>query len=110
MARARFDVEKLLADLEPTVRRAFERAIADITSEAQLALIAGHLARGDIDAAVIAANLRPEFLAPLDDALLAVQLEAGRRAMAGLPAIPDPFPGGAWSRALMVATLARKRG
>lgn len=110
MARVNYDFDALLKRLEPSVRRAFEEAIADITSEAQIALIAGHLADGNVEAAVLALNIRPEFLAPLDNALAGLYLEAGRQATLGLPALPDPFPAGAWRRGLMAAILARGNG
>lgn len=93
MARLRHDVLKLLDELSPQVRDAFLASIADITSEAQIAAIAGHLERGNIEAAIIAAGIRPEFFAPLDDALRAAYLRGGAEAMRALPRLPDPLAG-----------------
>lgn len=95
------DIAAILARLEPDVRRAFEAAIADIRSAAQLQAIAGHIADGNIEAALIALNLRPEFFAPLDDALRAAFNAGGVSALSGLPALSVPFPLAlAWWRAL----------
>lgn len=110
MARLEYDIKALLAQLEPVVRLAFERAIQDITSEAQLSAIAGHLASGNVEAAMVALNLRPEFFAPLDDALIAARIEAGRQATRGLPALTDPFLVRAFRCALTLAIQAQRDG
>ena len=103
-------IQTLLDRLAPEIRRAFIEAIADVKSEAQLAVIAGALDRGDVDAALRALNLDAAFFAPLDDALTAAYLEGGRNALLGLPVIPDPFPvAGRWF-ALMAAIRAQKNG
>ncbi len=104
------DILKLLDQLEPSVRKAFLASIQDIRSEAQMAVIVGALERGDIPAALTALNLRPEFFAPLDDVLRAAYMQGGAEALAGLPRLPDPFPEGAWLRALMAAIRARNSG
>lgn len=56
----------ILARLEPEVRRAFEEAIADLRSAAQLQAVIGHIEAGNIEAALIALNLRAEFFAQRD--------------------------------------------
>ena len=98
------NIKAILDRLEPAVRRAFEEAIADIRSAAQLQAVIGHLEAGNIEAALIALNLRAEFFAPLDDSLRAAFNAGGVSALAGLPALPDPFPARAWWRALMDGT------
>ena len=103
-------IAALLARIEPRIRDAFLAAIADVKSEAQMAVIVGALQDGRLDDALRALNLRAEFFAPLDDALRAAYLEGGRNALAGLPVIPGPFPQGVWLSALMAGTSARKRG
>lgn len=85
-------IEKFAAQMEPAIAKAFLAAIEDIRSSAQISLIVGHLERGDVEAAIAALNLRPEFLAPLDDALRAAYLEGGRAALLALPMVADPFP------------------
>lgn len=95
----------ILARLEPDIRRAFEEAIADLRSAAQLQAVIGHIEAGNIEAALIALNLRAEFFAPLDDALRSAFNAGGVSALAGLPALPVPFPlARAWWRALTAAT------
>lgn len=104
------DINKLIEQLEPVIRGAFLAAVADVRSEAQLALLVGAIERGDIDGAIRVLNIRPEMFAPLDDALRAAYLEGGRQALAGLPAIPDPLPEGVWLRGLTAATRAPRHG
>lgn len=101
------NLQAILDKLEPAVRRAFEEAIADIRSAAQLHAVIGHLEAGDINAAIVALNLRAEFFAPLDDALRQAFNAGGVSALAGLPALPDPFPARALWRALMEGTHGR---
>lgn len=102
------NILKLLDKLAPEVRDAFVAAINDVTSNAQLAVIVGHLEAGRIDAALAALNIRPEFFAPLDDALRTAYLIGGRDALAGFPAIADPFTAAAWLRGLTGGTRGPK--
>jgi len=104
------DILKLLDKLTPKVRRAFLQSIADIKSEAQLAVIISAIDRGDVESALRALNLKPEFFAPLDDALRAAYMQGGAAALAGLPRLPDPFPAGAWLRASMDAIQGPSAG
>lgn len=90
---------KLLDTLAPEVREAFLASIDDIKSEAQLVVIIAALQRGDLDAAIAALHIRPEFFAPLDTALTAAYLQGGREVLANLPAIADPLAEGALLRA-----------
>ena len=99
------NLQAILERLEPAVRRAFEEAIADIRSAAQLQAVIGHIEAGNIEAALIALNLRAEFFAPLDRALTDAFNAGGVSALAGLPTLPVPFPLAlAWWRALTAAT------
>ncbi|MBM2293750.1 hypothetical protein JQX09_17615 [Sulfitobacter pseudonitzschiae] len=100
------DILRLLDDLEPMVRKAFLAAINDIKSEAQMAVIIAAIQRKDLTAALAALNLDASFFQPLDDALRGAYLQGGVNALAGLPVLPDPFPGGAWLCGLMAATHA----
>ncbi len=104
MPRIRYNVLRLLDKLEPQVRRAFLLSIADVKSEAQLAVIVGAIERRDFEAAFQALNLRREFFAPLDDALRAAYLQGGVSALSGLPRLPGPFAVRALWLALMAAT------
>lgn len=89
------NLQAILERLEPEVRRAFEEAIADIRSAAQLQAVIGHLEAGNVEAALIALNLRAEFFQPLDDALTDAFNAGGVSVLAGLPALPVPFSSGA---------------
>ena len=82
----------LVDQLEGNVRQAFLDAIWDITSVAQLQAIIGHLEAGNIEAAILALNLRAEFFEPLDRALDEAFRRGGVSALSGLPQVPDPFP------------------
>jgi hypothetical protein len=82
----------LAEQMEPRIRAAFLASIRDIRSEAQLSAIIGHIEAGRIDLALTALNLRPEFFAPLDDALRGAYLAGGAAAVTALPRIADPFP------------------
>ena len=94
------DIRDVIAQMEPTLRRAFLESVADIRSEAQLALIARAIEEGRVADALTALHLDAAFFAPLDDAWLAAYLAGGRDALSGLPAIADPFRQAAWSFAL----------
>ena len=58
-----------LDEISPAFREAFEEAVADITNTAQMASLEAAIANGDIQAALRALNLGPEFWAPLDRAM-----------------------------------------
>lgn len=99
------NLQAILDRLEPAVRRAFEEAIADIRSAAQLQAVIGHIEAGNIEAAIIALNLRAEWFLPLDDALRQAFNAGGVSALSGLPALPVPFPLAlVWWRVLTAAT------
>ena len=92
MSRAS-DIQRItdaLAQLEPQFRAAFLRAVNDMRSSAQIAVVAKAIEEGRISDAVAALNVDPAFWAPLDDAMRAAYLQGGRDAIAALPVIPDP--------------------
>ena len=96
--------------LEPVIRDAFLKSIADIRSEAQFALVVDALERGDVQRLVAVLNLDPTFFAPLDRAIQGAYIEGGIRALNGLPVMPDPDTGGKSSAASMRAIRARSGG
>lgn len=103
-------LQRQIDALEPVIRDAFLRSVADIRSEAQLALVADALEKGDVQKLVAVLNLDPAFFAPLDRAIQGAYIEGGIRALSGLPVIPDPATGGKWFPASMRATRARSGG
>lgn len=87
-------LQRQIDALEPLIRDAFLRSIADMRSEAQLALVADALEKGDVQRLMAVLNLDPTFFAPLDRAIQGAYIEGGFRALSGLPVIPDPETGG----------------
>ncbi|MCV6900960.1 hypothetical protein OE165_28410, partial [Escherichia coli] len=61
--------------LEPTIRQAFLQSIADMRSEAQMALVVDALEKGDVQRLYAALNLDPTFFAPLDRAIQGAYIE-----------------------------------
>ena len=96
--------------LEPVIRAAFLRSVADIRSEAQLSLVIDALELGDVQRLVTVLNLDPTFFAPLDRAIQGAYLEGGIRALSGLPVIPDPGTGGKSSAASTRGIRVRSGG
>lgn len=103
-------LQRQIDALEPAIREAFLRSIADIRSEAQLSLVVDALERGDVQRLAAVLNLDPSFFAPLDRAIQGAYLEGGARALAGLPVIPDPATGGKSLSASMRVTRAWSGG
>lgn len=103
-------LQRQIDALEPAIREAFLRSIADIRSEAQLSLVVDALERGDVQRLMTVLNLDPAFFAPLDRAIQGAYLEGGARALSGLPVIPDPATGGKSLSASMRVTRARSGG
>lgn len=103
-------LQRQIDALEPLIRDAFLRSVADIRSEAQLALVVDALERGDVQKLVAVLNLDPAFFAPLDRAIQGAYIEGGLRALSGLPVIPDPAAGGKSLSASMRVTRARSGG
>lgn len=104
------DVQALLDELEPEIRKAFTEAIDRITSQAQLSTIVSHLQAGNVEAAILALRLDPVFFQPLDRAIMEAYYRGGVLALASLPRIPDPFQVERRFSALMDATFAPKPG
>ena len=110
MARIPADLQAQIDALTPIIREAFLSSVADIRSEAQLALVVDALERGDTAKLMAVLNLDPAFFAPLDRAIEGAYIEGGVRALAGLPVIRDPVAGGKFLPASMRATRARSGG
>jgi hypothetical protein len=104
------DLQRLIDQWEPQVRRAFMDAIADITSQAQLSLIVDAIQSGDMARLQAVLNVDRSFFAPLDRAISAAYIEGGIRALAGLPVIRDPVSLGKWSSASTGETPVRSGG
>jgi hypothetical protein len=102
--------ERALAAMKPQVRDAFLAAVADLRSNAQIALVARAIEEGRIEDALRILNVDPVFFAPLDDAIRAAYLLGGRDAIAALPVIPDPASLGKWLSALTGETVERRNG
>lgn len=75
-----------LADtLEPSIARAFVRAVQSITSPAQLALIAAAIKRGDAEEVFRILQIRPESFGLLDDAFRAVFIQGAAYQIDSVP-------------------------
>jgi hypothetical protein len=83
-----------LEKVSPQLRRAFEQAIQDIRSTAQLRAIEAAIDRGDIEAAIQAIRLGGEFFAPLDDAIVSAFRQGAIYQLSTLPkkTLPDTGP------------------
>jgi len=103
-------LQRQIDALEPVIRQAFLQSIADIRSEAQMALVVDALERGDVQRLMTVLNLDPTFFAPLDRAIQGAYIEGGVRALSGLPVLPDPVTGGKSLPASMRVTRARSGG
>lgn len=90
----RAKIEAAVEAMQPALRKAFLDAIADIRSAAQIALVAGHLERGDVEAAIAALHLDAAFLAPLDDALRQAYVSGGNATLQMLTGLRDPRTSG----------------
>lgn len=85
------DIQALLDTLEPAIRKAFIEAIQNITSQAQLKMVAGQIEAGNIEGALLALRIDPAFFRPLDRAITEAYYRGGVLALASLPTLPDPF-------------------
>ena len=102
------EMQRLLDQMEPEVRKAFLDAIDRITSTAQKVLLENAIAEGNIEKAVAVLQLGPSFFAPLDRAFAETHYRAGVMALASLPMLRDPFLVGVWLSALTRGTPAPK--
>lgn len=82
-------IEELIAKFEPSIRDAFNEAIADITSQAEIGRIAALLDRGDIEGAIRAVNIDPVAFRGLDEAIRQAYIGGGIAATSGLPKLRD---------------------
>lgn len=89
-------IEKIIDGLVPSVRNAFIQSIREIVDEANLALVVRLIEAGQIEQALNALNIRPEFFAPLDEALRSAYTAGGAEAMSGVTRLRlvDPNTGG----------------
>jgi hypothetical protein len=110
VARIPATLQRQIDALEPLIRDAFLQSIADMRSEAQMALVIDALERGDVPRLMAVLNLDPTFFAPLDRAIQGAYIEGGVRALSGLPVLPDPVTGGKSWPASMRVTRARSGG
>jgi hypothetical protein len=101
---------RALQKLEPTIRDAFLAAIAQLNSNAQIALVEDAIRSGNIARAIAALQLDAAFYAPLDRAISEAYYQGGVMALANLPRLTDPFPVGALCWASMLAMTAPKDG
>ncbi|HXG70888.1 MAG TPA: hypothetical protein VNJ04_09795, partial [Gemmatimonadaceae bacterium] len=78
-------------------------------STAQVTIVTGHPENGNIEAASAALNIRPEFFAPLDDALRAAYMQGGVVAIATLSKLARPFAQSGRSSGSTAETPAQNR-
>lgn len=86
---SRVEFLAMLDKVSPTLRRAFEEAVQDIRSSAQLRLVEDAIQRGDVEAAMRALQLGSEFFAPLDRAISEAFYQGGVYQMSRLPKAPS---------------------
>lgn len=82
---SRRDFLAKLDETQPGLARAFVEAVRDLTSTAQIRALEDAIARQDIEAAIRALNLAPEFWAPLDRAISEAFDAGGVWQLANLP-------------------------
>lgn len=86
-------LDRLLDQYDPRLRDAFLAAVADISSRAEIRLIAERLERGDIDGALRAVHLDRAAFRLFEREFEAAFDAGGVSAMAALPRLPDPRGG-----------------
>ena len=104
------DIQAALDRLEPAIRQAFLDAVDQITSQAQLASLEDAIRAGDWARAVAVLRLDGTFWGPLDRSIEQAFYAGGVLALAGLPKIPDPFPGAGSSSASTDDTRGQRSG
>lgn len=80
-------LEKLLAEFEPIIRKAFRAAIRDLASNAEIGQVADMLAKGDIEGALRALHIDPAAFRGLDEAIRQTYIAGGSSAAATVPAV-----------------------
>ena len=86
MARKRKTLLDLLDEFEPSIRKAFQQALANIRSDVQMAALEAAIASGNVDVALGAIGLDASYFRPLDEALRAAHIAGGDFAIAGVKA------------------------
>ena len=76
MAR-RKTIMDLLDELEPSVRKAFQQALANIRSDVQFAALEAAIRSGNVGAAIEAIGLDASYFRPLEEALRTAHIAAG---------------------------------
>jgi hypothetical protein len=71
------DINKLIDELEPTVRAAFRKAIKGITGDVRLGLLIEAIKNTNLEAAVRILNIDSAYFRPLEEALRNAHLTAG---------------------------------
>ena len=71
--------------MKPSLRKAFLNAINDITQAADFDMLVRALENGDVDGAVRALRIGPEFYRPLENAIVDVYVKGGDYAVDTLP-------------------------
>lgn len=81
------ELQKLLSQLEGPIARSFRQAVAQMKSQAQIARLESAIARGDMDAVMLAAGLRPGSWVPVTEAIRSAYIQGGQfAATANVPA------------------------
>lgn len=88
------DVERIVGRLDRVIADEFRAAFARMRNQAQISTVVGHLEAGNVQAALVAIRIDPLFFQPMSRAIEEAYWQGGVAALAGLPAIPDPFGGG----------------
>ena len=76
MAR-RKTLSDLIDELEPDVRKAFDKAMANVRSDVQMAALESAIRARDVEAAIAAIGIEGSYFRPLDEALRAAHLAGG---------------------------------
>ncbi|WP_019170670.1 phage minor head protein [Pseudaminobacter salicylatoxidans] len=85
--------EQLIANFEPLIRKAFEDAVEDIKSRAEIGRIIERLERRDIDGAMRALHIDPAAFRPVDTAIATAYNGGGVATTGRLPPIRQPGGG-----------------
>lgn len=86
----REQLENLLADFEPIIRRAFLDAVADLRSGIALRVVVERLELRDIEGAIDALNIDRAAYSPLDEAIRRAYSGGGNATVTGMPVLRDP--------------------
>lgn len=90
---ARRQLQALAARLEPGLREAFLRAVADLTSEVEIALVVERLEQYDIEGALRALHIDGAAFLAFEQGLVSAYITAGRETVEALPRLTQPQGG-----------------